>query len=502
MRPTLALIAVALTSAVALDPAAAQAPTDTVAVVPNTTSPVLAMDPIARAPHVAYVQNGTAIHAWKSAGSWFHEPIATGAPFVSFTGTDLRITPSGRPVALYIRSGTVEFAERVGGSWLSTALDAGKIDAVSLAVSPVSGEPVAVWANRPLGPGTPAEIKLARRAAGVWTTQLIDTTSAASSRTAVAVAVDLADRPVVAWSRPRGDAVAGVVLTCAMAAGPSGPFTPEPVDSAMHATISLALDPASGRPRIAYARAGTSFGTAVRYAARTAGGGWNVMTASAFAPKFTAPSLALGPGGDPSIAHTEYTPIAPQTLREGPPQENVCLFVETGSVAIRHRADAEGAGGFSFVAHVGGDQGDTGNGPRALDANSPDGLAAAWNSPGAYGVPGDNCPVFEVSFAFVAPLAGVGPVPGARAALAPPWPNPARLGIPVRVSFTLTEAADVVLELHDVAGRRLAAQPETGLAAGPHALDWAPATARPGLCWLSVRAGGRAIGTRALVLVH
>jgi hypothetical protein len=53
-----------------------------------------------------------------------------------------------------------------------------------------------------------------------------------------------------------------------------------------------------------------------------------------------------------------------------------------------------------------------------------------------------------------------------------------------------------------VAGRRLAAQPEAGLAAGPHALDWAPATARPGLCWLSVRAGGRAIGTRALVLVR
>jgi hypothetical protein len=501
MRTPHALIALALASTIAMDLAAAQTPTDTVAVVPTTSSPVLAMDPIARAPHVAYVQDGILIHAWKSAGSWIHEPVATGAAFTTFNGADLRITPAGRAVALYIRSGTVEFAERVAGSWQPTPLDAGKINAVSLAVSPVSGEPVAMWANRPLGAGTPAEIKLARRAAGVWTTQLIDTTSAASSRTAVAVAVDLADRPVIAWSRPRGDAVAGVVLTCAMAAGPSGPFTPAPVDSAMHGTISLALDPASGRPRLAYASAG-SIGGVVRYAARTAGGGWDVMTASAFQTKTTAPSLALGPGGDPYITHTEFTPIAPQTLREGPPTENVCIFVETGSVDIHHRADAEGTGPFSGVAYMGGDQGDTGNGPRALDTSSPDGPAVAWNSPGAYGFPGDNCPIFKVSFAYATPLAGVEPGPGARVALAPPWPNPIRLGAPVRVSFALAEAADVTLELHDVAGRLLAARALGRLPAGPGSFDWAPALARPGLYWLSARADGRSLAARSLVVIR
>jgi len=502
MRVPHALCALALASALALDTGEAQTPIDPVAVVPITSSPVLAVDPVTHLPHVAFVTDSALVHAWKSRGSWYTDTVATGVAN-SFTDVDLRINSAGRPATLYTHWGAraVEYAERVEGTWQVAPLDTGIVLAVALAVSPVSGEPVAVWANWH-GPGTTPEIKLARRAAGVWTTQSLDTTSvkySQLSQLSVAVAVDASDRPVVAWGRPRADALTGLVLTCAMAAGPDGPFTAEPVDSSLNNTISLALDPASGRPRIVYAvPVSLGLGGAVRYAARDAGGSWEVMTASSWRVEVSAPSLALDAGGNPFIAHTGYTPIGPADARTATPKATQCAVVEIGDVFVDHRAGGEGAGTFSLLADLGG--GDAGNGPRALDASGPYGAAVAWSYP-FQGGPGD-CPPYAVAYGLATPPAGVGPGPGARIGLGAVSPNPARLGEAVHASLTLGEPADVALELHDVAGRLVAAREPVTLGAGPHALDWAPATNRAGVYWLRVRAGGQPLGARTLVIVR
>ena len=503
MRTPHALIALVLATSLAIPPAAAQAPTDTVAVVANTSSPVLAVDPVTHSPHIVQVTDGVLVHEWKSAGIWHTEPVATGVEYRPFGGADLRLTSTGTLFALYISAGSVVFAERVAGVWQSEPLDAGAVRVVALAVSPVSGEPVAVWANRPLGVGTPADIKLARRSGGVWTTQLLDTTTVAGSRLSVAVAVDAANRPVVAWTRPRGDDVTGVVLTCATASGPGGPFTAAPVDSLLNGSISLALDPANGRPRIAYAAAlPSTIGGSVRYAARTGDGSWELMTVSPFNTVSSAPSLALDPNGDPYIAHTIYTPVAPQAVREGLPDPAACLYTSTGEIVLEHRAGGEGAGAFASVATLGIDQDNSANGPRAVDAVAPADPAVAWGSPLPYGDASNPCGPFAVSYRLGSPVAGVGPGPGVRVGIGAVSPNPARRGETVHASFALAEAADVTLELHDVAGRLLAARGFGRLPAGPGALDWAPAPPRPGVFWLLVRADGRPLGARALVVIR
>src|SRR5262245_46157713 len=243
MRTPLALVAIALASVVALDPASAQSPTDTIAVVDDTSYPALALEPSSATPHVVYSSAATLYHAVKSAGSWLIEPVATGVSS-SLKHIDLRLAPNGTPVALYARLGTLECAVRESGGWATHTLDTGTISALALAISPVTGEPVAVWALGPTGPGVAPAIKFARRMAGVWNTQRVDTTSLPPGKLVVGVAVDFADRPLVAWARPGGTVGSGTVLTCATAAGPSGPFTPEPVDSTLSAYLSLAADPA------------------------------------------------------------------------------------------------------------------------------------------------------------------------------------------------------------------------------------------------------------------
>jgi hypothetical protein len=241
----------------------------------------------------------------------------------------------------------------------------GKINAVSLAVSPVSGEPVAVWANRPRPRTHRGDQDRARRAA-----------ACGRRRSSTPRRPSSFARPWPwPWTWPTARrrveagraamSVAGVVLTCAMAAGPGGPFTLEPVDSAMHATISLALDPASGARGSRTPRRGRVSAPPCATPRRTAGGGWDVMTASGIRAEVHRAIAGAGPGWRPlHRPHRVTRRSRPRRCVRARRRRMSASSSRRARSHIHHRADAEGAGGFSFVAYVGSDQGDTGNGPR------------------------------------------------------------------------------------------------------------------------------------------
>jgi hypothetical protein len=91
------------------------------------------------------------------------------------------------------------------------------------------------------------------------------------------------------------------------------------------------------------------------------------------------------------------------------------------------------------------------------------------------------------------------PAPGSW--LGAPFPNPARgrVGIP----FTLASAGDVLLAVHDLAGRRLATLHDGAASAGPHQVAWdlRDASGRglpPGYYVVRLRVGGRVL-SRVLV---
>ena len=469
----------------------------------DATHPVLAIDPTTGEPHAAYVNSGTLYHAWKSGGAWLTEPVATGvtaSPVDYGDAIDLRVSIDGRVYAFYAQSGSFVFAERGPGGWEPTPLEAypSTIRFGSLAASPATGEPVVAWASRPAA-GQPYDVKIARRVGGSWTTQVLDTTSA--SFWMVAVAVDAADRPRVAWACPRADAASSVVLTCALASGPTGPWVPAVVDSELassnYSSLSMALDATSGEPRIAYTGRSIANQWTARYAALDAGA-WQVTTVEPGGPAMRPPSLAIDPAGDPYVAVTEYTSIGPATLRGGDdPGLGSCVFVRTGDVVLLHRHGGAGTGPFAkFVyLHAPGEI-DNVNGSRTLAAPFSGAVAAAWRSPGQL------CAPFALSYALATPLAGVEPGLGAHVALGSVAPNPARVGASLRAPFELPRAAGTSFELHDVAGRLVAARALGRLGAGPHTLVWAPAAPRAGLYWLTLRADGARLGARAVVLAR
>jgi hypothetical protein len=495
MRHSIAILGLALLPALPQPARAAATPPDSVATgLVDATCPVAALDPRTHAAHIAYIDNGTLHHAWQAGGDWLDESVASASwnSSVPFDGADIRVAfPGGVVWVLYRDPTNLVCARRVGGTWFADPLDAATgIAAASLAISPVTGEPVVAWGKRQGGQGTPVDFKLARRSGGVWTTQLLDTSS--TSQTRVAVAVDLADRPRVAYSRPRGDAVAARVLTCAMATGPTGPFVSSTVDSQLTGYVSLALDPASGDPRVAY---GTVFSVKpqIRYAAWD-GGGWQVVQV---VYRGDGASLVIDAAGNPFISLTEYTPISPQDIRAGDlPEQQFCFYVETGDVGLYYRAGGTGFGAFQGYQGIRPPYHDVLNGPRALVTYEANSVGVAFRSPGQV------CAPYDIAFARSTPLADVPPRVGSPAMLHALAPNPLRAGEPLRVRFALANAADVELDLHDAAGRSVARQAWSGVDAGDRSLEWALPLARPGLYWLSARADGVKIGSRAVVVVR
>jgi hypothetical protein len=502
MRPCFTIALVVLSS-LPLPARATLVPPDPVASgMTDATCPVLAFDLTSNVPHIAYVDGGTLHHAWKVGGVWQDEVVAGGLPWgagIPFESADLQVAPGGVVVALYRDATRLVCARRVSGAWLSDSLDAMPgIGAAALAVSPVTGEPVVAWGKRQGGAGTPVDYKLARRDAGVWTTQLLDTSSVSQAR--VAVGVDLSDRPRVAWSRPRADARNARVLVSAMFSGSSGSFTSAVVDSELTGYVSLAVDPLNGAPRVAYDMTTSGNERRVRYAAHDGGASWQHVDVASFTSPQASPALVVDANGDPFIGLTMFTEISPQDVRAGDlPEQNSCFFVETGSVHLWHRSGGTGLGAFSAYASVYGPPSYTDllSGPRAV--------ATPWAGASAVVVRTPHmsaCAPYDVGFALTTPTAGVEPGPGARVALQPLAPNPLRLGEAIRVRFTLERAAGVAVELHDAAGRLVAERAWGDFALGARELHWAPAVARPGLYWLTVRADGAKLGTRAAVLVN
>jgi hypothetical protein len=85
-------------------------------------------------------------------------------------------------------------------------------------------------------------------------------------------------------------------------------------------------------------------------------------------------------------------------------------------------------------------------------------------------------------------------------ALAGLTPNPAT-GSDLRVSFTLPGRASGRLELLDVTGRRLAAQPLDAFEPGPHVIRLDPAAGVPaGIYWMRLHHDGRVVTRRGAVI--
>ncbi len=498
IKPIITCLAVAFAALAAPSPSEAHTPLDTVAVLSSLSRPVLALDPESGDPHVAYVSNGSLYHAWKSAGLWQIEALADSMNASAYYNYfDLRIGPGGRAVALYVRRGTLVCAIRETGGWVGETLDdlPGPFYPIALAVSPVSGDAAVAWIRYTTAPETPSLVNYARRSGGAWTVQQIDAVSGTAAT--IALAIDRFDRPVVAWGRPRADNGSTMVLTCATGAGADGPFTAAPVDSELWLYISLALDPADGEPRIAYA-AYTSYPT-VRYAYRDAGGAWQWTQAfvdAGYIPP-SVPTLALDALGDPFISFTRITAIEP--ARAGPAQPDdgeACPFVQTGVVLLYHRNGGAGLGAFQLIEDLSGlAQRDASCGPRALASSAPGIADVAWRSR-------DGSCLEALTYARTVTPVGVGdgPVPPTPAALVSP--SPVRVGEALRVAFVLARAAEADLQLHDLSGRRVAARGAEWMDAGRQSIEWSPPALRPGLYWLTVRAKGERLDTRPLVVVR
>lgn len=470
---------------------ASHTPPDTVFMLSSLSLPVIALDPATGDRHVAYLSSAVLKHSWEISGVWQTETIADSASLTNYTGFDLRVAPDGDPVAAYVRKGAFVCAVREAGVWELDTLDTGlpgPYYPIALAVHPVTGEPAVAWAHQ----GTPTSIRYARRAAGIWTTQEIDTVS--SWWPTVALGLDAAGRPHLAWGRPRVEAGDNMtVLTYAMGAGPDGPFTPAPVDSQLSLYVMLEMDRSNGEPRIAYTAGNYAGGPyRVRYAFRGPGGVWNntlVFTPPSYSP-FGAPALALDPAGNPFISFTRVTPIEPN----GPQSAEVCGFFDTGDIQVFSRAGSAGFGAFSSeIVSVG--QNDAGSGLRAIGSGAVGEAVAAWRTPRI------NCQPFALSTSQVTgpSLVGVGPVDEGRRAFAAP--NPIRSGEPLRLAFALARGGEVSVALHDITGRLVAARPPEAIDPGERSLTWQPPPLEPGIYWLRLRRDGMPSDAQPVVVL-
>lgn len=89
---------------------------------------------------------------------------------------------------------------------------------------------------------------------------------------------------------------------------------------------------------------------------------------------------------------------------------------------------------------------------------------------------------------------------GLELALDPVRPNPSRGG-PISIQFTLPNAADVSVQLIDLAGRRLAIRSLGRLGPGHHSVEFSPGGGIPaGLYFVHLQAGAQARSVRAAIL--
>jgi hypothetical protein len=479
---------------------ASHGPIDTLIVLNNTSSPVLALDPASGDRHAAYLSNNVLLHGWESPGGWQSEAITDSASLTTFSGFQLRLASDGHPVAAYVRSGALVCAIRGPDGWQRDTLDrvSGSFLPVALALNPNTGEPSVAWTKQAASSASPSEVFYARHGGGAWTTELVDTVS--RYWPPLSLAIDGVGRPHLAWARPREDNSQNAVLTYAMGAGPGGPFASTPVDSELYVFADLQIDRSNGEPRIVY---DALTGSSIRYAFRGIGGAWLSQQVRSTPPfNNNAPALALDPSGNPFVSYREVVPIEPQTIAAADPdQTEACGSAFSNAILVYQRAGGAGFGSFTLESIV--------NPPPtplmqcsfgAVASRTNGQAVVAWRTPGT-----NICPPLALATCLVTipSLVGVGGSDGAPGlALAPIWPNPARPGDGLRVAFGLPRAAAVSLELHDLAGRRVAARAAAPMTAGPQSIAWSVPNLGPGLYWLTVRIDGGRIGTRSVVILR
>jgi hypothetical protein len=451
----------------------------------STSAPFMYSDPISGQPHLAYLSGTSVWHTWYDGSSWGHEPVAAAAQML-----DWAVGPSGRGAAAYTRTGGVLVCARRGvGGWSEDTVmvvPTGTI-AASLAVDPESDEPVlAILLSRPSGLGT---LYLARHAAGGWSTVELDTAAVLAS--GVSLALDPDGLPHLAYMRmlsATDDAVLHLEPTA-----PMGPFATQALDtlSNEHPTgVSIALDPVSGDPRVAYC----AWEGHLYYAYRMPGGSWQAMLARPSASWPAGPvSLAVDGSGNPSIAWTCFVNIGPQ-LAPGDRAEADCGIVGSYVVDLLERVGGTGSTPFSLHDYS---TGTSFTSPRAVGFAGPRQTRACWLS-GMVLCP----PPWAVKSGVYTALADVEASEPGGEVVSLPAPNPLRSGQTLRFRLALPHPARVACELIDLAGRRVARRPEVPLPQGAHDLEWTPEGLGPGCYWLRARTPTAVLGTRPLIVTR
>ncbi len=456
------------------------------------TPPLLGVDADGE-PHLLFMAAGAVHHAWRESGAWSREVVAASGSLADFV-----VSPTGVPCAAYLRpGGAVARARRIGGVWLedTAAVIGGSVLALALALEPATEEPAIAILASPAADSV--VLTLARHAAGAWTTALVDTAGSAQG-SALVLALDTSGRPLVAWSRDGVTGPRGLVL--AEGAGPLGPFTSAVVDTGYTWNVALALDPVTQAPRLAhYSYRLNDQGyedPLVFYSWRHPTLGWqDQQIPGGLVSIIPRPvSLMLDPLGDPVVAVTAFNAIRPYGAQPATAQ---CGFVETGAIEVWTRLGGEGPQDFTqwaslrVVSALGS--------RRAVAATGVGTVQTAWRE---YHYTSVYCPPNLVWYPLARAVSVDPPIaPASSLRLEPPYPNPWAAGA-LTVSFALPRAATVALELHDVAGRRVAARAREAVAAGTHVRGWDPGPLAPGLYWLTLRADGARVASRALVVAR
>ncbi len=486
--------AVALGLLIVLAPATGRAqgtPADVaVAAIPGQyySPPLLGVDATGQ-PHLLFMAAGGVHHAWRASGVWSRELVAASGSLADFV-----VSPTGVPNAAYVRSGgAVMHARRGAGAWFAdtATVMSGNVLALSLALDPASTEPaIAILAS----PAPDAvTLTLARHMAGAWSTVLVDSAGSADPG-ALSLALDTSGRPFIAWSRTAVTGPLGLVLV--EGAGPLGPFTSDVVDTGYTYNVALALDPETRSPRLAHYSRHAPYDYDVFYSWRHPELGWQnqfIPGGRSMAGGARPISLTIDPLGDPVVAVTGIYAIGPYRAR--PASAASCGYVETGALEVWTRRGGEGPQDFTLWSALRVDNA-LGSG-RAVAATGVGTIQTAWREP-AY--PSGECPPTLYWYALSRPVAVASPAP-ATARLERPFPNPWAAGA-LTVSFALPRAASAALELHDIAGRRVARRASEMLGAGAHVRGWDPGPLAPGLYWLTLRMDGARVASRTLVVAR
>ena len=465
---------------------------DTVETLPSGAPlPAIVLDPVTGAPHLAYTVGSGIRHAYRSGGSWAFETVTA-----SGTGLDWAIGPTGRLAAAYVQpGGTIVVARPDGAAWDqdTVAVYPGHFLNLSLVVDPRNDEPVIAWMGTPNNlPPQPLQVIQARHSGSQWIATTVDSFTGVLRTPSLALDPKNSN-PRLAYVRlSYGNGPQGLAYVAG--SGPDGPFSLSWVDSLATIHVSLALDPSSGDPRIAYIGLDSPEGEYHVNYAWLEGGTWSWMVAgptNTFNSPFAPVSLVLDASGSPAFVAMLTSPIL-----KGTAPENVsnCGGVETGTVYYASRSTDTGYDPFD-IAYLPRLDWDQTNGKRAL-ARYP------WGNPRvAYRGPRPTgCTPVGVYYGEPAPPASV-PHDAVALSLGAPRPQPLRSGGTVTLPVTLDRERVISLGVYDVAGRCVARRVTERLPAGDHQVRF-PLDVPPGVYALRADAGSAGRAVRSLIVLR